>query len=73
MSDLFLMGFRLGECSVDPKIGQIERPDGISHVAPKAIEVLLGLVKHPGVLVEREELIRAGWGTAGHQFLRGLL
>lgn len=69
MSDIFLLGFRLGECSVDPKIGQIERPDGISHVAPKAMEVLLGLVKHPGELVERGELIRAGWGDDpdGHE------
>lgn len=69
VSDMFLIGFRLGECSVDPKIGQIERPDGISRVAPKAMEVLLDLVKHPGELVEREELIRAGWGDDpdGHE------
>lgn len=63
------MGFRLGACLVDPKSGQIERPDGTSHVAPKAMEVLVCLVKQPGELVEREELIRAGWGEdpAGHE------
>ena len=69
MSHLFQMGFRLGECSVDPKFGQIERPDGTSNVAPKAMEVLLCLVNQPGELVEREDLIRAGWGDHpdGHE------
>ncbi len=63
VSDLVRIGFRLGACSVDPKSGQIERPDGTSRVAPKAMEVLLCLVRHPGELIEREELIRAGWGN----------
>jgi len=69
VSRLFQMGFRLGECSVDPKFGQIERPDGTSNVAPKAMEVLLCLVNQPGELVERDELIRAGWGNHpdGHE------
>lgn len=63
------MGFRLGACSVDPKFGRIEQPDGTSNVAPKAMEVLLCLAKQPGELVEREELIRAGWGDDpdGHE------
>ena len=69
MSDLLHMGFRVGDCSVDPRIGQIERPDGASHVAPKAMEVLLCLAKQPGELVERDALIQAGWGDDpdGHE------
>ena len=58
-----------GRVRVDPRSGQIERPDGSSHVAPKAMEVLLCLANRPGELVEREELIRAGWGNdpEGHE------
>ena len=69
VTDLLHMGFSLGACSVDPKFCQIERPDGTTHVAPKAMEVLLCLAKQPGELVEREELIRAGWGEDrdGHE------
>ncbi|MDX2412415.1 MAG: tetratricopeptide repeat protein [Woeseiaceae bacterium] len=68
MSELFQSGFRLGNCSVDPKLGYISRPDGTEHVTPKAMEVLLRLVEAPEALVEREVLIRAGWGDEdGHE------
>lgn len=67
MSEWFQTGFRLGDCSVEPRLGQIERSDGVEHVTPKAMEILLCLVTHPEDLVEREELIRAGWGGGeGH-------
>lgn len=62
MLDLFQTGFRLGTCSVDPKSGLIERPDGISRVSPKAMEVLVCLARKPGRLIQRKELIHAGWG-----------
>jgi len=61
--DLFQKGFRLGTCSIDPKSARIERLDGVSHVSPKAMEVLLCLVDRAGRLVGREELIHAGWGN----------
>ena len=37
MSEMFQSGFRLGECFVDPRAGEIRRPDGTSHVPPKAL------------------------------------
>lgn len=62
MSELFRAGFRLGDCLVDPARGRVRRPDGIDHVTPKAMEILLCLVARPGVLIDREQLIEAGWG-----------
>ena len=68
MSEIFQSGFRLGECTVDPKLGRIEGPDGTAHVTPKAMEILLCLVMKPEQLIEREELVRAGWGSSeGHE------
>lgn len=66
MSELFQSGFRLGECTIDPRHGEIKRPNGTEHVTPKAMEILLCLVGNPEKLIEREELIRAGWGGGAH-------
>ncbi len=66
MSALFQSGLQLGECQVDPLAGQIVRPDGYYHVAPKAMEILLCLVSRPDELVDRETLIEAGWGGGEH-------
>jgi TolB-like protein/DNA-binding winged helix-turn-helix (wHTH) protein/Flp pilus assembly protein TadD len=68
LSELFLSGFRLGDRAVDPKNGRIDGPDGVANVTPKAMEILLCLASEPAELVEREELIKAGWGTTeGHE------
>ena len=66
VSTLFQSGFRLGECRIKPLVGQIVRPDGSFHVAPKAMEILMCLVSQPDELVERETLIEAGWGGGEH-------
>ena len=68
MSEIFQTGIRLGDCTVDPKLGRIDGPEGATHVSPKAMEILLCMVSRPEQLIERDELVRAGWGTAeGHE------
>lgn len=55
-------GFRLGDCAVWPEQGCIMGPDGLEHVEPKVMEVLLYLAHHPGRVVPRGELIKGVWG-----------
>jgi len=68
LSEIFQTGLRLGDCTVDPKLGRIDGPHGTTHVSPKAIEVLLCMAMKPEQLIERDVLIRAGWGAVeGHE------
>lgn len=60
-----LHGFYLGDFLVEPLKGQLSGRSRSVHLAPKAVEVLLCLVKSPGELVARETLLAEVWG-AGH-------
>ena len=57
-------GFRLGAYRVDPLSGEVAGPDGVKHVQPKVMDVLLCLVEHGGKLVERDAIVDRVWGRA---------
>ena len=58
-----LQGFYLGDLLVEPPKGRITSREGIVHLPPKAIEVLLCLASKPGELVTRHDLLDATWGS----------
>lgn len=62
--DLF-QGFLLGDLRVAPQQRKVTRPNGVSHLSPKAVEVLLCLAGRPGELWTRDDLLHEVWG-AGH-------
>lgn len=55
-------GFNVGEFEVRPLEGRIVGPVGSQHVQPKVMEVLLCLAERPGEVVDRNTLIKYGWG-----------
>ncbi|MEM1189413.1 MAG: tetratricopeptide repeat protein [Pseudomonadota bacterium] len=55
-------GFRLGEWTVSPLDGHLQREDEINRVQPKAMDVLVVLASAGGKVVEREDLLREVWG-----------
>jgi DNA-binding NarL/FixJ family response regulator/DNA-binding winged helix-turn-helix (wHTH) protein len=57
-------GFRLGNYRIDPLSGEVNGPDGVEHVQPKVMDVLLCLIEHRGKLVERDAIIERVWGRA---------
>jgi TolB-like protein/DNA-binding winged helix-turn-helix (wHTH) protein/Tfp pilus assembly protein PilF len=60
--DLLRYGFRLGDWQVHPIEGSIEGPDGIRHLQPKSMDVLLCLAGTPNQIVKRDDLIEQVWG-----------
>jgi TolB-like protein/DNA-binding winged helix-turn-helix (wHTH) protein/Flp pilus assembly protein TadD len=48
--------------TLDPGRGTLQGPDGEIRLRPKSYELLLYLLRHPGRLVGREELLHAVWG-----------
>lgn len=61
-SELFLMqgDFKLGDWLVSPAVNLISKNGDRTRVEPKAMQVLLYLSEHPGV-VSKEQLISAVW------------
>ena len=55
-------GFLLGEWTVHPLEGALERDGEIRRVQPKSMDVLLGLAEARGAVVERDVLLRQVWG-----------
>lgn len=54
-------GFRLDDRVVRPNDGTISGPEGIEHVEPKVMQVLVLLAQRPGQVVSRRELLDAIW------------
>jgi len=54
--------FRLGEWLVQPSLGRISGVEGVVHLRPLLMELLLLLVRNPGRLVTKEEINRTLWG-----------
>lgn len=52
---------RLGTWQVKPEMGSIACDGDISHVSPKAMEVLVCLVHHAGQVVSKDEIFRVVW------------
>jgi TolB-like protein/DNA-binding winged helix-turn-helix (wHTH) protein len=47
---------------LDPERSELHGPDGVIQLRPKSYDLLLYLVRHPGRLIGREELLDAVWG-----------
>lgn len=54
--------FLLGEWTVFPLEGRLQRGDETSRVQPKSMDVLLALAEAAGTVVGREDLLREIWG-----------
>jgi len=61
-ADLLRYGFRLGDWRVHPIEGSLEGPEGIRHLQPKSMDVLLCLAGTPNQIVKRDDLIEQVWG-----------
>ncbi|UCC15003.1 MAG: winged helix-turn-helix domain-containing protein, partial [Gammaproteobacteria bacterium] len=57
-------GFKLADLEVHPLRGEVVRPDGLVHIQPKAMEVLVCLAEKTLQTVTRNELIREVWGIS---------
>jgi TolB-like protein/DNA-binding winged helix-turn-helix (wHTH) protein/Flp pilus assembly protein TadD len=53
--------FRIGDLRVDPASGEIAGPGGSQQVDPKVMAVLTALVRTPGELVTRRQLLEELW------------
>ncbi len=54
--------FRLEEWLVQPRLSQLEGPEGVERAEPRSIQVLALLAERAGEVVSREELLEAVWG-----------
>ena len=54
--------FRFSDVEVHERELHIRRNGDVLAVQPKAFRVLLHLLKNPGRLISKEELINAAWG-----------
>ncbi len=56
-------GFRLGDFRVQPELGELTGPDGVTvRVQPRVVDVLLCLASHAGQVIDRDMLMREVWG-----------
>lgn len=71
MNNRLARGFRVGEYTVLPLLGQISGPAGSSHLQPKAVDVLVCLAAAPGQVIEHEAILEEVWGDpkASHDAL----
>ena len=53
--------YRFDEFTLDPSKREVERNNTLLALSPKAFEVLTYLVRNPGRVVTKEELLRAVW------------
>lgn len=53
---------QIGECTIDRAGGRIHRAEGVTHVEPRVMDVLLALVDRAGRTVSRDELLDTVWG-----------
>ena len=65
MTENLQRGFRLGEFVIRPLQGTASGPDGVHHVMPMAMKVLLCLARAPGTVVTRQTLLSEVWGDQG--------
>lgn len=52
-----------GECLVRPRAGQVLRNGGPVRLSAQEFKLLVHLVRHPGVVLSRDELLDAVWGN----------
>jgi TolB-like protein/DNA-binding winged helix-turn-helix (wHTH) protein/Flp pilus assembly protein TadD len=61
MDDILLKGFRFGAMHASPLKGWIRGPDGVEHVPPKVMELLVCLARRPGQVVDRDVIFDEVW------------
>jgi len=61
MTENLERGFCLGEFVISPMQGTASGPDGVHHVPPMAMEVLLCLARAPGTVITRRALLSEVW------------
>jgi TolB-like protein/Flp pilus assembly protein TadD/DNA-binding winged helix-turn-helix (wHTH) protein len=64
LGDHLHIGFRLNEFIARPVNGEIEGADGVQHVSPRSMEVLLALARKPGWVLSHRQLREQVWGSA---------
>jgi DNA-binding winged helix-turn-helix (wHTH) protein/pimeloyl-ACP methyl ester carboxylesterase len=55
------MIYTFGNCEIDVDRRELRKGAAAAHVEPQVFDVLLHLVRHPGRMVSKEELIQAVW------------
>lgn len=63
MADPFDKEFTIGTCRINRLQGTIANADGTRRVTPKAMEVLICLVRDAGELVRRDDIEQQVWGS----------
>ena len=53
--------FHFGDCALDVGERQLRRSGTVVHLSPKALDVLIALVRHPAHLVTKDELLAQVW------------
>ena len=56
--------YRFGDLLIDEQSFRLLQADKPLTIEPKALNLLIFLVQHPGRLIERRELLAALWGDA---------
>lgn len=54
--------FYIGAWLIRPSLNQVVDGDAVHRLAPRFMQVLLGLAEHPGHVVERGDLLKRAWG-----------
>jgi Tol biopolymer transport system component/DNA-binding winged helix-turn-helix (wHTH) protein len=52
---------RIGECIVRPELNEIDGPAGMVRIEPMLTRLLLFLLDHPGVVLDKRRIIEAVW------------
>ncbi len=65
MNSRLARGFRVGEFTVLPLLGQVSGPTGSRHIQPKAMDVLVCLAAASGQVVEHQKILEDVWGDPG--------
>jgi DNA-binding winged helix-turn-helix (wHTH) protein/alpha-beta hydrolase superfamily lysophospholipase len=55
------MIYTFGNCEIDVDRRELRKGAAATHVEPQVFDVLLHLVRHPGRMVSKEELLQAVW------------
>ncbi len=62
MNTIVEKGFRLNDREIRPVQGEVSGPDGVRHLPPKVMQVLVCLAEQPGRVIPRSEILDRVWG-----------
>ena len=55
------MIYAFGNCEIDVDRRELRKGAAATHVEPQVFDLLVHLVRHPGRMVTKDELIQAVW------------